>query len=428
MFPWNPDSQVIAAREIFNSARRPASLAVGAVALLLALPSLAHAGTPVQLLPDLVQEPPSDVKVQENPEQPGDFQIGFSSIVGNVGDGPLEVHGVGPGSGQDMTAYQVVTMSDASKVQLPDSIGHVHYETDPTHNHWHFQPFDDYQLRSLDGSQVWSDQKEGFCLVNSLPAPGFTGVPGNSSEFTIGSTTDGTFFCHQGHPEATEITEGISVGWADEYTPFRGGQDVDITGVPAGRYYLVHQVNTNHSIQELHSDDWANNVASAQVELSWPNGMSALPAVKVLSTCLATATCPYTDPPAPPPPPPPAPPVSDTTAPKLLLGGATRQRFLRGRAIYVYAKCNEVCTIKASGRIAALQVASSLRTASTKLTLHPGVRTKIKLSISARTRKIINRQLRRGARVVVRVSLVATDSAGNRTAMFRRTLTLLRNH
>ncbi|HKN93290.1 MAG TPA: hypothetical protein VJU60_03070, partial [Thermoleophilaceae bacterium] len=86
------------------------------------------------------------------------------------------------------------------------------------------------------------------------------------------------------------------------------------------------------------------------------------------------------------------------------------------------------CTIKASGRIAALQVASSLRTASTKLTLHPGVRTKIKLSISARTRKIINRQLRRGARVVVRVSLVATDSAGNRTAMFRRTLTLLRNH
>jgi hypothetical protein len=131
------------------------------------------------------------------------------------------------------------------------------------------------------------------------------------------------------------------------------------------------------------------------------------------------AACTYTDPPGPPPPAP------DTTAPKLLLGGATRQRFLRGRAIYVYVKCDEVCTVTASGRIAALQVAKALRTASTKLTLKPGVRTKIKLPITARTRAIINRQLRRGARVMVRVSLTATDASGNRTSG-KRTLTLLR--
>jgi hypothetical protein len=362
-----------------------------------------------------VQELPSDLRVQPAPGQPGHWQLGFASIVGNVGAGPLEIHGIGPGSGQDMTAYQVIHMSDGSTTEDHSKpVGVVHYETDPTHDHWHFQPFDDYELRSLDGSLVAPDQKEGFCLVNSVFVP-FSGTRGAQSEYVVGD------FCHKGHPEFTEITEGISVGWGDEYTPFRGGQDVDITGVPAGRYYLVHSVNTNHSIQEL-GDDFANNVAAATVDISWPGGPAAAPTVKVLATCAASDTCPYTDPPAPPAP---APPGPDVTAPKLLLGGATRQRFLRGRAIYVYAKCDEICTITASGRIAALQVAKSLRTASTKLTLKPGVRTKINLPISKRTRAVINRQLGRGARVIVRVSLAASDSAGNRTST-TRTLTLLR--
>jgi hypothetical protein len=409
------DSQVTSARDIFKKARR-AGLVVAAAALL-ALPAAAHAGTPVpphELLPDLVQEVPQTVQTQADPEQPGHFQVGFTSIVGNVGEGPMEIHGTGPGLGVDMTAHQVVYMSDASpKVELPDQIGVVHFETDPTHDHWHFQPFDDYELRSLDGSQVYADQKEGFCLINSLQVP-FSGTRGAQSEYPLGD------FCHNGLQNEIEITEGISVGWGDEYTPFRGGQDVDVTGVPAGRYYLVHEVNKDHSIKEL-GDDFANNSATATVDLTWPNGMSAKPAVKVLATCLAAQTCPYTDPPAPPPPPAPAP---DVKAPKLLLGGASRQRFLRGRAIYVYAKCDELCKVTASGRIAAIQVAKSLRTSSTRMTLKPGVRTKIKLRISDRVRKLINKQLKRGARVTVRVSITAIDASGNRTSS-KRTLTLL---
>src|SRR4051794_17737766 len=143
------DSQVTSARDIFKKARR-AGLVVAAAALL-GLPAAAHAGTPVpphELLPDLVQEVPQTLQTQAEPEQPGHFQIGFTSIVGNVGEGPLEIHGTGLGSGADMVAHQVVYMSDSSpKVELPDQIGVVHFETDPTHDHWHFQPFDDYELR-----------------------------------------------------------------------------------------------------------------------------------------------------------------------------------------------------------------------------------------------------------------------------------------
>ena len=409
---------VALAREILERTR--AAAPVLAVATLLALPGAAFAGGPTQLLPDLVQEVPSGVVTQENPDQPGDWQLGFNSIVGNVGAGPLKIHGVGPGAPTNMVASQIVKMSDGSEQTLGE-VGFVHYENVlDNHDHWHFQPFDDYELRSLDGTHVYSDQKEGFCLINSLTIP-FSGIRGDQDEFPFGSPGDPDYFCKYGQPDATEITEGISVGWADEYTPFRGGQDVDVTGVPAGRYYLVHTVNTDHSIKEL-DDNFANNSATATVDLSWPNGTNAKPAVKVLATCLAAETCPYTDPPAPPPPPPPGP---DLKPPKFLLGGATRQRFLRGRAIYVYAKCNEVCTVRASGRIAALQIAKSLRTASVRKTLKPGVRTKIKLPITARVRELINRQLKRGVRVVVRVTLSAVDSSGNRSPG-KRTLTLLR--
>jgi lysyl oxidase len=412
---------VKSARESFGRARGVVLAAV-TLALFAGMPAAAGADAPQPLLPDLVQEPPplNSIVVQQDSAS-GHFQLGFTSIVGNVGAGPFEMRGIGPGGGQDMTAYQWIYQSSGPPQQGPE-IGAVHYETElANHNHWHFQPFDDYQLRSLDGSQVWSDQKEGFCLINTFQVPDgsvLAGPAGSAGDYPIHDQSDPAYFCYRDHPEATAITEGISVGWEDEYTAFRGGQDVDLTGVPAGRYYLVQKVNSNGSIQEL---DQSNDAWSAAVDLSWPNGPAAMPAVKVLNSCPASETCPYTDPPPPPPPPPAAP---DKTPPTLLLGGATRQRFLRGRAIYVYAKCSEPCTVTASGRIAALQIARSLRTASTRMALRPGVRTKIKLPISSRTRRIINRQLERHVRVIVRVTLSAADAAGNRTHQVR-TLRLL---
>jgi hypothetical protein len=262
------------------------------------------------------------------------------------------------------------------------------------------------------------DQKEGFCLIDGSRVPPsipIAGTPATSPFWTFDPNT----FCDKHDPTASDIDEGLSVGWTDTYAPRRGGQDVVVTGVPAGRYYLVRHVNMNGAIQELNAD---NDVATATVDLTWPSGPNAMPKVVVLKTCFASATCPYTDPL---PPPPPSPPAADVMAPKLLLGGATRQRFLRGRSIYVYAKCDEACTISASGRIAALQVARSLATATTKLSLKPGMRTMIKLRISKRVRATINRQLARGARVTVRVTLVATNAAGNKTSGTRRLLTLL---
>ena len=121
---------VTSAREIFNRARRLAPLVVLMASL--AVPAAARAGGPQPLLPDLMQEVPQDIRIQQNPDAPGDWQLGFTSVVGNVGAGPLEIHGVGPGNA-DMTAYQVIHMSGGGTTEdQTKPIGVVHYEDEST--------------------------------------------------------------------------------------------------------------------------------------------------------------------------------------------------------------------------------------------------------------------------------------------------------
>jgi hypothetical protein len=67
------------------------------------------------------------------------------------------------------------------------------------------------------------------------------------------------------------------------------GQFVDVTGVPAGEYYLVHRVNADRKLRE---SDYSNDAASLLIELSWPQGTSQEPSVSVLRGCPNTDSCP----------------------------------------------------------------------------------------------------------------------------------------
>ena len=48
-------------------------------------------------------------------------------------------------------------------------------------------------------------------------------------------------------PGARTIREGISPGFGDDYVPQREGQSIDVTGLPPGRYVLVHRANPSTS-------------------------------------------------------------------------------------------------------------------------------------------------------------------------------------
>ena len=75
------------------------------------------------------------------------------------------------------------------------------------------------------------------------------------------------------------------MGYGDDYAAYLEGQSLRLTGLPAGRYSLVHRVNENGLLRESRA---SNNVASVLVALSWRAGR---PSVTVLRRCPGTETC-----------------------------------------------------------------------------------------------------------------------------------------
>ena len=70
-----------------------------------------------------------------------------------MGSGPLEVHGHRSSTSGNMTADQIVQHATATTA---GGIGDLHYETGFGHQHWHFEPFDHYELRTLDRRVWWA--------------------------------------------------------------------------------------------------------------------------------------------------------------------------------------------------------------------------------------------------------------------------------
>jgi hypothetical protein len=158
----------------------------------------------------------------------------------------------------------------------------MRYVYSPTHNHFHVLHFDRYSLRTLSGRSVRPDQKNGFCLGDRQEVPSRRLNPGPYYGPLTGE-------CDRGRPGALRVLEGLTPGWLDDYGPQLEGQYIDVTGVTAGRYWLVHRVNADGRIRERNR---RNDVASALIRIRWPNGPQQPPDVTVLGTCVGRATCP----------------------------------------------------------------------------------------------------------------------------------------
>src|SRR4051812_43375967 len=255
-----------------------------AVALGLATvaPSTALAG---DLLPDLDQETPRNLQVTT--DQTGAiprFHLGFLSAVDNRGAGPLVITGHRDSQDQpEMVADQTIQQSDGSTRTAPD-VGRLRYVYSEDHNHWHYLGFDHYELRRAgDYTLVAPDQKTGFCLGDRYNTDTSAALPGEPAQAFY------TGYCGRTQTELLSVVEGISVGYGDVYFANLEGQFVDLTGVPAGQYYLVHRVNADRKLAE---SDYSNDAASLLVELSWPGGTSAAPSVKSLRGCPNRDSCP----------------------------------------------------------------------------------------------------------------------------------------
>jgi glucose/arabinose dehydrogenase len=118
----------------------------------------------------------------------------------------------------------------------------------------------------------------------------------------------------------------------------------------------------------------------------------------------------------------------DGRAPAItLLRAAARQHALRTGFVVVHVRCDELCTVRASGRVlltrrrARAAAAPVLRTRTARASLVAGARTTLRLRLSKATRRTIRRSLSRGGRrAIVRITVRASDRAGNARSRTRR--------
>ena len=245
--------------------------AVGAVAVVAAAPSGAsgESDPPSQLRPDLRPRRPADLYVDR---QDGRRFIRLANEIVNVGTGPLEVtpdpsdcDGDGVTEGE-ATAWQSTYLdrdgsgafSRAGDHEDPDRsrVGCLRYHAAPEHNHWHLDDFALYELipygaNGVLGAPVRSSDKVSFCLLDTHRRRDLAGSPRLAYYLASYCKNNGS--------------TGISIGWSDVYTANLPGQEIDITGVPNGKYCLRTTIDPDHKIVELRED---NNLRGRRIWLT----------------------------------------------------------------------------------------------------------------------------------------------------------------
>lgn len=226
---------------------------------------------PGELLPDLDQTLPGAISIET---RSGRRVLVFASAVDNVGAGALVIAGSRRNRAVDtMRIRQLVTKADGSTAShsLP---GRLRYVRSETHSHWHLLGFERYSLRrASDGRLVAPDRKTGFCLGDRYR---IASPPPAAPPKAVWVRE-----CGRGRTRLLRLGQGISPGYGDDYVPVLEGQFLDLTGVPTGRYLLVHRVNADRSILE---SSYANNGASVLLEL---RGRT----VRILARCPDSAAC-----------------------------------------------------------------------------------------------------------------------------------------
>jgi hypothetical protein len=197
---------------------RPLLAALVAASGTLGAATTAEADTGM-LLPDLVPAPPSDVHATADGER---VQLRFRSSVANAGTGPLLLDSRRPSTERDvMAADQLVRHADGRYTVRRD-VGSLRF----VRSRWQLARFGRYELYR-GGVRVRTARGAGTCRGLQCGLPGLLA-----------------------------LRFGLPAGSA------RGS--IDVTGLPAGEYRLVHRVNAGVALLE---SDYADNSACVGVRL-----------------------------------------------------------------------------------------------------------------------------------------------------------------
>ncbi len=232
-------------------------LTAAALLAVVAAVNVAQAGDPSTIhYPDLRTLTPSDLSIEINGGT-GQKLLRLANTPWNAGDGSLELRPEHDPETDTTRAYQRLYSHDTSgNSYLVDEVLIGTFEFHPLHNHWHFEDFALYELRSVaadgsvDDTALAVNDKVSFCLRDTdLVDPTLE----HASPDAI--YTD----CAQAGIQA------ISVGWGDTYPSDLAGQSIDITGLPNGVYWLLSTADPSNRLVET---DHANNTAIVKILLN----------------------------------------------------------------------------------------------------------------------------------------------------------------
>jgi len=250
------------ARNAVSALLLSASLALAGIGVMAASsppPAAARAGgSAPELLPDVVVRPITEIRIKK---RTGVKLLRFASIIGNAGAGVVELKPDAPrnsarndcdGDGDplnDRKAFQRIyrdTDGDGVFTRGVDEVLERRFAGcsvfHPAHDHWHFEEFARYRLVKPKTKRiVASSEKVSFCVRDSI---------------RFGPTMPGSPFpAHYGTCTQDSVT-GLSIGWADYYGSTLPGQELDVRGLPDGRYCLRNEADPADRLRE--SDDGNN--------------------------------------------------------------------------------------------------------------------------------------------------------------------------
>ncbi|MRX45013.1 lysyl oxidase family protein [Agromyces kandeliae] len=251
----------------------------------------AHDDDPIELptgalLPDVIEEVPHHLQIQNTQQRES---LRFSTTHINIGEGNLQIRGGGQVEPCEIDG-QVYDECTIATQEILDANGDVVATHDagaavfhPQHNHWHQSAVALFDIRSPGPGQVTGDPAEmtriwsegvkiTFCFVD-IEFIGETGA--------LKKEKPRTYF------ECNGDLQGLASWWADSYHQSTPLQELDVTDIPDGEYYLTHLADPDdHWIES----DETNNFTWVKFRLT---RTSANAKVEVLdhSPCIPEVIC-----------------------------------------------------------------------------------------------------------------------------------------
>jgi hypothetical protein len=197
------------------------------------------------LIPDLRESVPQKIGVQ-NSQQTTTLRL--STAIANTGEGSWQLRAENPASETEPQLALQQLLKDDGTLWNEYIVSQFQYH--PAHKHFHIAAVTSYELYeasgpndTFTGDEVKTDaraEKVTSCLIDWVKIS--DNSPNHERQY---SACDGEF-------------QGVSSGWMDQYHQATPGQELDVTNIPTGYYFIV--ITANPALNFIETD-FTNNQA-----------------------------------------------------------------------------------------------------------------------------------------------------------------------